>query len=336
MPRSKEQILAEARAMFQRELESFVPERVFDSHFEIWDAGAQLESGVGVSIPTRWEDLRPGLEVLHPGRRFGAALIPFSYNAEWVPVTNEWSARQADLSDGACCSYFFVRPDDDPEWVRQEVRRLGAVGYKSYHTYASRQPTFQAEIPEYMPERLVEVAHQEEWVINMHLVKSAAVADPSNIHWIRHYCQKYPGITLVLSHSARGFQPEHNLAGLPQLADLENLYFDSSVNCEPTAHQAVIRMMGHDRLLYGTDYPCSHVLGKYLAVGDSFIVLEESDPVWEAAYAEITPALVGMEHLRSLKWACWGLGCSDAQVEAIFWDNAQRVFGRFLSSGAGV
>ena len=40
MPRSKEQILAEARAMFQRELESFVPERVFDSHFEIWDAGA--------------------------------------------------------------------------------------------------------------------------------------------------------------------------------------------------------------------------------------------------------------------------------------------------------
>ena len=97
--------------------------------------------------------------------------------------------------------------------------------------------------------------------------ESRAVADPSNVHWIRHYCTTYPDMKLVLSHSARGFQPEHNLEGLPQLADLPNLYFDSSINCEPTAHEAIIRIMGHDRLLYGTDYPCCHILGKYLALG---------------------------------------------------------------------
>ena len=113
--------------------------------------------------------------------------------------------------------------------------------------------------------------------------ESRAVADPSNVHWIRHYCTTYPDMKLVLSHSARGFQPEHNLEGLPQLADLPNLYFDSSINCEPTAHEAIIRIMGHDRLLYGTDYPCCHILGKYLALG-------------------------GHEHLRSIKWACWAQG----------------------------
>ena len=139
-------------------------------------------------------------------------------------------------------------------------------------------------------------------MINMHLVRSRAVADPENIHWLRHYCQNYPNMTLVLSHSARGFNPEHNLVGLPQLADLENLFFDTSVNCEPTAHEAIMRIMGPDRLLYGTDYPCSHVIGKYLALGDSFIVLEEKHPVWEVGHAPLTPALVGIEHLRSLKW----------------------------------
>ena len=107
--------------------------------------------------------------------------------------------------------------------------------------------------------------------------ESRAVADPSNVHWIRHYCTTYPDMKLVLSHSARGFQPEHNLEGLPQLADLPNLYFDSSINCEPTAHEAIIRIMGHDRLLYGTDYPCCHILGKYLALGDSFVVLGEDE-----------------------------------------------------------
>jgi hypothetical protein len=330
MPREPKQIIEEAGEMFRRELDAFVPDRVFDAHFEVWDEKASIDGSVGVAIPTRFEDVRPGLEVLHPGRQFGAAFIPFSFKGDLVPATNEWSAREAGRSGGSCCTYFFVRPDDDPEWIRQEVRRLGAVGYKSYHTYSTDKPTFQTNIPNYMPESFVKVAHEEGWVINMHLVKSRGPADPSNIHWIRHYCTTYPNMTLVLSHSARGFQPEHNLEGLPQLADLENLYFDTSVNCEPTAHEAIIRIMGHERLLYGTDFPCSHVLGKYLALGDSFVMLTEDNPVWNVKYADITPALVGMEHLRSLKWACWAQGLSDSQVEDIFWNNAVRVFGRFL------
>ena len=331
MESREDRLRAEAHALFERELASFVPDRVFDAHFEIWDDAASMTGSVDVVIPTKLADLTTGLDVLHPGRQFGAALIPFSYEAQRLEATNAWSTQLAADSDGACCSYFFVTPDDDPEWVREQVRATGAIVYKSYHTYAAAKPTFQSSIPDYMPESLVRVADQEGWVINMHLVRSRAVADPENIHWLRHYCQTYPNMTLVLSHSARGFNPEHNLVGLPQLADLDNLYFDTSVNCEPTAHEAIIRIMGPQRLLYGTDYPCSHVIGKYLALGDSFIVLEESHPVWEVGHAQLTPALVGMEHLRSLKWACWAQGFSDRQVEDLFWGNAQRVFGRFLT-----
>ena len=34
--------------MFQRELDAFVPDRVFDTHFEIWDAHASMDGSVGV------------------------------------------------------------------------------------------------------------------------------------------------------------------------------------------------------------------------------------------------------------------------------------------------
>jgi glutamate-1-semialdehyde 2,1-aminomutase len=325
-----DQILQHSREMFDRELGGFVPDRVFDAHFEIWDKSQQLDGAVGVQIPTRWEDVQPGCDVLHPGRQVRAAFIPFAYDATHVDRVNEWSSQQAARSGGSCCSYFFARPDDDPEWLREQVQRLGAVGLKSYHTYSATQPTWEADIPQYLPEPFVEVADQEGWVINMHLVKSRAVADPGNIHWIRHYCKKYPNIKLILSHSARGFQPEHNLEGLPQLADLENLYFDSSVNCEPTAHEAIIRYLGHDRLLYGSDYPCSHVLGRYIAIGDSFAVVDADNPVWQAKHTRIRPALVGLEHLRSLKWACWSQRLSDSQVEDIFYGNAERVFGPWM------
>ena len=65
-----------------------------------------------------------------------------------------------------------------------------------------------------------------------------------------------------LAHAARGFQPSHNLEGLPELTGLDNLWFDTSANCEPMAHQAIIRIIGHDKLMYGTDLPVSHGRGR--------------------------------------------------------------------------
>ena len=101
------------------------------------------QGSVGITIPTRFEDVVPGCELLHPGREVKAAFIPFSFTSDLVASANAWSSEQARRSGGTCCSYFFAKPDDDPEWVRSEVRRLGAIGLKSYHTYAARKPTWE-------------------------------------------------------------------------------------------------------------------------------------------------------------------------------------------------
>ena len=221
---------------------------------------------------------------------------------------------------------FFVKPQDDPEWVRDEVRRLGLYGFKCYHTYASVHPTWEADIPDYLPERLVKVADEEGWVITLHLVKARGIADPSNIHWIRHYCQTYPNMRLILAHSGRGFQPAHNLEGLPQLTGLDNLYFDSSANCESIAHEAIIRIMGHKKLLYGSDgLAVSHMRGRSVSAADSFIWLYKDSPVWNEKHRQIKPVYVGLEHLRSLKWACWSARLSDSAIQDIFWNNAAEL-----------
>ena len=53
--------------------------------------------------------------------------------------------------------------------------------------------------------------------ITLHMVKARAVADPSNQHWIRHYCETYPDMQLILAHTARGFNPYHTIEGLAAL-----------------------------------------------------------------------------------------------------------------------
>jgi len=309
---------------FERELAHFLPDHIYDAHCHLWRADCVHWNlaGQGDIDLARYQDL---IQDIHH-RPTKSLFLPFvTPDSKSLAVAcSEW-VSEAGAADRDNRGLFFVKPEDDPEWVRQEVRRLGLHGLKCYHTMAASNPTWEAGIEEFLPEPLLQVAHEEEWVITLHMVKSRAVADPANIAWIRSYCEKYPDMRLILAHSARGFQPAHNLEGLEHLKGLDNLYFDTSANCEPIAHQAIMRIIGHDKLMYGSDLPVSHERGRSLSAADSFLWIYESTPVWGEKHSAVLPVLVGLEHLRSLKWACWSERLSDNQIEDIFWNNAARL-----------
>ena len=313
---------------FERELASFVPDRIFDAHTHLWIDGEVCFKVPGVEGSIGSDEYLRLMQDLHPGRRMAALFISFAMgdHPESADRINEWIGQQvAHHPDFR--GEFFVRPDDDPEWVRQEVRRLGLHGLKCYHWFAPSKPSWEASIPEFLPERLVKVADEEGWVITLHVVRSRACADPDNLYWIRRYCETYPNMRLILAHSARGFQPTHNFEGLAALQGLDNLYFDTSVNCDPLAHQVVLRLFGPKKLMYGTDLPISHHRGRSVAVADSFLFLDDAMPIWKHNHATIEPVLLGLEHLRSVKWACWSERLNDRDVEDIFWNNAAGLLG---------
>jgi glutamate-1-semialdehyde 2,1-aminomutase len=328
----KNYALEEDREFFERELASFVPERIFDAHCHLYNRETVGEKK-GLMLPSEgfprdmgYHEYSRLIDCLHPGRRVSSLFIPFTFSRDALAGANEWVAQQVSM-DSSCRGLFFVTPQDDPEWVRDRVRRLGLHGLKCYHLWSPVTPTWEADIPDYLPEKLVKVADEEGWVITLHMVKSRAVADPGNIRWIRHYCETYPNMKLILAHSARGFQPAHNLEGLPKLTGLNNLFFDSSANCESVAHESVIRIIGHKKLLYGSDFHVSHFRGRSVAAADSFLWIYGHTPVWGEKHMQIKPVLAGLESLRSLKWACWSARLSDKAIEDIFWNNAAGLFG---------
>ena len=317
------------RDFFERELASFVPDKVFDCHAHLWrgDAyAAPLPPGFPADMNSD-DYLRLTGEVF-PNRTLGAWFLPkpIVKHREQTLSVSEW-VGQSLAGKPTCRGAFLVKPEDDPEWVREHARRLGLRGLKCYHTFSLRKPTLNAEIPEYLPEAVMQVAHEEGWYVTLHMVKDRAVADPGNQHWIRTYCERYPDMKLILAHSARGFQPSHNFEGLPKLADLPNLYFDSSANCEPMAHVAIMRIFGHDRFMFGTDFgAASHSHGRHCSVADTFFWVYDDAPVWEEKHTTIKPVSIVLEHLRSVKWACWAERLTDRQIEDVFWGNAARLF----------
>jgi glutamate-1-semialdehyde 2,1-aminomutase len=319
---------SEDHEFFETELASFVPDRVFDAHAHVWTDKCMAAGRKIPSLPhtAGYPEFSRMLRELHSGRSCAANIFHRICPREHLSEANAWTSEQVRC-DSNYRGLFISTPEDDPEWLRQEVRRLGLHGLKCYHLYSDTDPTWEAQIPDYLPELHVQVADQEGWLIMLHLVRSRACADPHNLKWIRHYCETYPNMKMILAHSGRGFQPEHNLEGLPQLKGLVNLHFDTSANCDPMAHQAIIRIIGHEKLMYGTDLPVSHLRGRSVATADSFVWLYEDSPVWVEKHTRIKPVLVGLEHLRSVKWACWSERLSDRQVEDVFWNNAAELFG---------
>jgi predicted TIM-barrel fold metal-dependent hydrolase len=318
--------------LFRRELDGFVPDRLYDAHAHLW-ARAHLPPGTSevFDSPEEVVDLaayRRHMADMLPGRQVaGGLFLPGAVGAtgENRRAQNELISREVS-AEPECRGSMLVTPHMDPEHVRDEVRRLRLAGLKCYHVQSGRVPTWNAEIPDYLPEAQVRAAHEERLCITLHMVRARAVADPSNQGWIRYNCETYPGMQLILAHAARGFNPYHTIEGLSALRGLPNLWCDMSAVTEVGACEAIIEILGHNRLLYGTDFPVSHLRGRCVAVGDGFVWLYEETLNWDTvSFQPVRPVLVGLESLRVLKQAAWHQRLADRQVEDIFCNNARRL-----------
>jgi glutamate-1-semialdehyde 2,1-aminomutase len=158
------------------------------------------------------------------------------------------------------------------------------------------------------------------------MVKSRAVADPGNQYWIRTYCEKYPRMKMVLAHAARSFNPNHAIEGMQSLSDLPNLWCDMAAVSEVGACEAIIDVLGHKKLLWGSDFPVSNLRSRCVAIGDGFVWLTPEN-LEAQLYGGGSFVLHGLESLRVLKQAAWHRRLNDSQVEDIFFRNLADMIG---------
>jgi glutamate-1-semialdehyde 2,1-aminomutase len=230
-----------------------------------------------------------------------------------------------------------VPPSMDPEELRERVRRDRFVGLKCYHTLATIDgPTWHAPIEAYLPEEHARIAHEEGLSITLHMVRDRALADPVNQSTTRRYCERYPNMRLILAHAARGFNPWHTIEGIESLRGLDNVWFDTSSVTEAGAFEAIVETMGHTRLLYGSDFPVSHLRGRCVAIGDSFHWLFADEMPLEQPHMRLAPVLIGLESLRAIKLAALRLKLTDRQVEDVFYNNAAQLFSLSATTTAAV
>ncbi len=329
--------LTEADQTFiDREIEPFLPDRVFDAHAHLFQhdhytPGTLPAHLAGTPTTIGTEVYRHYAEWLHPGKRtVGGLFFGLAFTGDRAG-NNQFVAQEVTAGQAAgfnALGQFVIAPEMEADEVRQAVQRDGFVGLKPYHTMAQTDgSTFQAPIEAYLVEAHVQVAHELGLTITLHMVRDRALADPINQATIRRYCEHYPNMRLILAHAARGFNPWHTIEGIHSLAGLDNVWFDTSAVTEAGAFEAIVETMGHERLMYGSDFYISHLRGRCVAIGDSFHWFYADEMDLAEKHIALQPVLIGLESLRSLRLACQRLKLSDGQIEDIFYNNAAALFG---------
>ena len=334
-------ILSESDKRVLGKLKDFIPDKIFDFHAHLYHTAYLPDIAGQDSIFAERGDLadRAFYEryqcQLHPG------IKKLRLNLVSMPDS---SMNERPNGNRARCNDFliehleqypqdigeaFVLPDDTGDEIKGLLNHPNIRGFKCYHVCAAKKPTWQAEIDEYLPESAWRVAEDRGLCITLHMVKDAALADPGNYTIISEKARKYPNVKLILAHAARGFAPWTVIEGVKGLSEIPNIYFDVSAVCEPTAIFTVVKAAGHERVLWGSDFPVSMLRGKCVSLADTFLWLYWQDLEKLDMPAAADANLVGVENLNALAQACGMLDLNHSETEDIFYNNAERLFGSY-------
>ncbi|MCC7419628.1 MAG: aminotransferase class III-fold pyridoxal phosphate-dependent enzyme [Planctomycetaceae bacterium] len=324
------------RELFNKFLKDFVPPNSFDSHAHLYDLRHLIPKATDADFAGKPEidyDVMIGCMQQWMGDRVVRDGLYFPFPVKHLDsyASNEFIAAALKDRPGSR-ALMILRPADDPATVEDQLLRHRFAGFKVYHVFASRPDTFYAEQGEFLPDWAWELADKHGLAITMHMVLPRALSDARNATYIREHCIRYPGAKLILAHAARGFNARHTVDAIDTLRGLENVYFDTSAVCEPSAFEAIFRAFGTTRLMYGSDFPVSELRGRAFSIGDGFYWLYDHNATWEG-WLHAKPELVGIESLLALQQACRTMGLIDRDIERLFGDNARQMLGLTKPSG---
>ena len=316
-----------------KNIQDFVPSKIFDTHVHLYNSRhmsdhdlPEIKTPVNVDV----DYFKEMMEKFLPDREIEASCFPFPRKSLDLDLANKYIAEEVEKKSGFF-HQMLISPDTSAREIRTMVEIYGFRGLKCYHLFSKHQPTQNSPIQDFLTEEQVEFANTQKMTITLHIVKPRSLSDPENIEVINRYAKDYPNAIIILAHAARGFNSWDTINGINSLKRYENIFFDTSAVTESGAFQAIINSFGHQRLLYGSDFPVSHIRGKCIRVADQFVWLTDenfqnfSKQNNTHHFSELTPTLVGYESILALKEAAVLMNLSITDIEDVFFKNAKNI-----------
>jgi len=339
------------RRFYNERLADFLPDDIVDIHTHVWRRPPTLSTGGDipqrtVTWPARvagenpMEHLLETYRLLLPGRR----VMPLVF-ANLPDVGGDLDAQNRYIAE---CSERADVPAllfSHPSWTAGELEdRVLAGGFLGAKSYLSLSPAHldaaEIRIFDFFPRHQLAVHNRHGWLVMLHLPREGRLKDPVNLAGLLEIERDYPDLKLIVAHVGRAYCDGDVGDAFEVLARSERMCFDISANTNAYVFEQLLRCVGPQRVLFGTDLPITRMRMRRIERDGRYVNLVPrglyGDVAGDPNMAEVDGAEAERltfflyEELAAFRRAAEHVGLSPADVQDVFHNNARR-----LLDGAG-
>ncbi len=340
------------RRVYAEKLEPFLPETIIDIHAHVWRAADFPARGTvpadtrSVSWPARVaaenpiEDLLETYRLLLPGKR----VTPLIFAT--LPTGGNLDTQNAYVASCSQHAHVPALVFSDPSWSAEElesrVQAGGFVGVKSYLSLAPAYlPTQEIRIFDFFPPHQLAVHDRHGWVVMLHIPRDGRLRDPVNLAQLLQIERDYPNLKIIVAHVGRAYCDEDVGNAFDILAQTRRMCFDISANTNERVFEQLLRCVGPQRVLFGTDLPILRMrmrritrAGRYVNIVPRGLYGDVSgDPNMGEVDGEEAARLTFFlyEEIDAFRRAAVRVGLTRNEITDVFYNNARRLLDGLFS-----
>lgn len=333
------------RKYYEERLAGYLPARLIDVHTHVWlktFVGGRDETARTVSWPSLVAEENPIEDLLETYRLLlpQQTVTPVIFGSPGRSV--DLNASNAYASDSARTHNLPALLVSTPAWSADEVKRRvqegGFLGLKPYLSFAPPEiPGGDITVFDFLPHAHLEVADAHGWVVMLHIPRPARLRDPVNLSHLLEIERRYPRVRLIVAHIGRAYCGEDVGNAFEVLKDTTQMAFDFSANTNAWVMEQLLRAVGPQRVLFGSDLPILRMRMRRICEGGNYINLVppglygdvSGDPHMREVGADEGAKLSFFlyEELGAFRQAAEAVALTHSEVEDAFYNNAARLLG---------
>ena len=327
---------------YKERLEDFLPQNVFDVHTHVYESRPPRQGQVRtvtwpslVANTNPIEDLVESGKLMFPGKNFKALIFGTPSKETNLTEANAYVSRVAKQVDMP--ALMLAHPDMSAEELEKGLIGGGFRGIKVYLTFAPLYiPVPEIRIFDFLTHEHLEVCDKLGMTVLLHISRDARLRDPVNIAQMLEIEDTYKNINLIIAHVGRAYCNSDVGDAFEKLARTKNMKFDFSANTNDWVFEQLIKTVGSDRILFGSDLPIARMRMRRI----------EEDGVYKnvvprGLYGDVSKdknmkevdspeadqlSFFMYEMIDNFRKAAKATGLGAADIDKVFWKNATEMF----------
>jgi uncharacterized protein len=335
------------RRVYRERIERFLPDSLIDFHTHIWTDRIRIDPGDGPVRAVTWpalvarqnpvEDLMETYRLLLPGK----TVVPMVFSQVGLDV--DVDAGNAYVKECAAAlglpSLRVTKPETGAVAFEQGITDGGFLGCKVYLNFAARYiPEKEIRIFDFLPHHQLEVLNRHGWIAMLHIPRDGRLGDAVNLAQMLEIESRYPDVKLVIAHVGRAYCPGDEGDAMALLAKTKHMRFDISANTNGDVFRKLLRAVGPQRILFGSDLPILRMRTHRICERSKYVNLVpkglygdvSGDPHLREVDGKEAEVLTFFlyEEIDAFRNAAQAEGLGKTDIEDVFFGNARRLIDR--------